>query len=112
MPDVRDEVGDCRVLLGSAEGAAAVSVEVSVAFSALDNGCVSCEDGSGTDWVVCSPVTESVVGGEGCAVLGDDVLVPGGVVDWAVVADDDLVCVLDPAVVVGDGADCVVVTAR
>ena len=100
-----------------AEGAAAASVEVSVAFSALENGCASCEDGSGTDRDVCSPVielvvAESVVGGEGCAVLGNGVCVLGSVVDSAVVADDDLTCVLDPAVVVGDGVDCVVVIAR
>ena len=90
---------------------------MSVAFSALDNGCVSCEDGSGIDWDVCSPITElvvaeSVVGRGGCAVLGDGAFALGSVVDSAVVVDDDLACVLDPAVGVGDGADCVVVTAR
>ena len=90
---------------------------MSVAFSALENECVSCEDGPGTDWVVCSPVTElvvaeSAVGRGGCAALGDSACVLGSAVDSAVVVDDDLACVLDPAVVVGDGIDCVVVTAR
>ena len=88
-------------------------MEVSVAFSAFENGCVSREEGPGTDWlaVVCRPaaelvLAESLIDGEGWTVLGE------GLFAFNSTVSDDVACTVDLAVVVGDGTDCVVVTAR
>ena len=86
-------------------------MKVSVAFSALGKECVPCEEGPGINWFVCRPaaelvLAESLIDGEGWTVLGE------GLFAFNSIVSDDVACTVDLAVVVGDGTDCVVVTAR